>query len=234
MEFGKRVGGIEPLTFKDYPNKMAAILFYIGCNAHCPYCYNTDIVKGKIDFKDGKEVQSFLKNRVGKLDAVVFSGGECTIWDELLIGDIRFAKNLGYLVKLDTNGTNPNLLKYLIKEKLIDFISLDFKCLPSDTNVFFKDVTAYNNFLESLNILLTENIEFEVRTTVHRDVIDEHKLSEMCALLVERGYDKTYYIQQFFEGDNIEYLDSSLDRHPTKIDVNLIDSHGLNIEVRNS
>ena len=116
---------ITPFTLLDYPDKSACIFWYAGCNMRCLYCYNPEIVLGK-GTATFSEAISFLKSRQGLLDAVVFSGGECLIHKNIL-DQIKTVKELGFLIKIDTNGSNPNVLKQLIKSNLIDYVALDFK-----------------------------------------------------------------------------------------------------------
>ena len=232
MIFDERVVGIEKLTYKDFPGKLACVLFYAGCNAHCPYCYDTDVVKCKLSYMDSRDVQKFLLDRKGKLDGVVFCGGECTLHQEDLLCDLRWCKDNGFLTKIDTNGSNPSLVDYAVKNGLVDYISIDYKAPESKINSFYSK-HLYKLFLETLMNLIQQNtINFEVRTTVHRDVINEDDLSQMSQTLVGLGYTKPYYIQQFFEGEDVKYLDETLDRHPEKLDLRKVDSHGLTLVER--
>ena len=121
----KAIHSFTPFTLLDYPDKSACILWFAGCNMKCDYCYNPEIVFGKGTFYFS-EIISFLKSRSNLLDAVVFSGGECLIHKDI-ITFIKLVKNLGFLIKVDTNGSQPKVLEKLIKEKLIDYVALDFK-----------------------------------------------------------------------------------------------------------
>jgi pyruvate formate lyase activating enzyme len=191
---GKSIYNITPFTLLDYPNKSACILWYAGCNMRCLYCYNPEIVlgKGAITFS---ETISFLKKRQGLLDAVVFSGGECLIHKNI-IDYIVEVKALGFLVKIDTNGSNSDVLEQLIKEKLIDYVALDFKAIQAK----FQEVTKSNlfqQFEKSFEILLESNIPFEIRTTYHSDLISDEELNEMICYLDLKNYTGNYYIQSF-------------------------------------
>ena len=116
---GKSISNITPFTLLDYPHKSACILWYAGCNMRCLYCYNPEIVlgKGTIAFTN---VIAFLKTRIGLLDAVVFSGGECLI-HKTILEHIKIVKEMGFLVKIDTNGSCPKILKQLVDDNLIDY-----------------------------------------------------------------------------------------------------------------
>jgi len=185
---------ITPFTLLDYPDKTACILWFAGCNMRCLYCYNPDIVngKGKISFE---RALHFLDQRGTLLDGVVLSGGECTLHKDLPEFIFKL-KDRGYSVKIDTNGSTPLLLEKLIQAGQIDYVALDFKALPHA----FKKITVselYRNFEQSLHILLRSNIDFEVRTTVHSDLITKDDLLQMAAFLEQSGYLGNYYVQHF-------------------------------------
>jgi len=116
---------ITKFTTLDYKDHLACIIWFVKCNMRCSYCYNSRIVEGE-GILSNQEVFKFLKNRVGKLDGVVLSGGECTLNPDLL-EICKEIKELGFKVKIDTNGLNPKLLSELISFGLIDFIALDYK-----------------------------------------------------------------------------------------------------------
>jgi pyruvate formate lyase activating enzyme len=203
----KPVVNITPFTLLDYPHHSACILWYAGCNMRCLYCYNPEIVlgKGTMEFSS---VLSFLKTRVGLLDAVVFSGGECTI-HKGISEQIEQVKALGFTVKIDTNGSRPALLHQLIKKGLIDYVALDFKSSPNK----FRGITKSNlfePFLETLKIITNSNMAFEVRTTYHSDLLDKNDIKEMIDLLEANDYHGNYYIQYFRNGsETIEKLNWS-------------------------
>lgn len=184
---------ITPFTLLDYPNKAACILWFVGCNMRCQYCYNPDIVfgKGKIGID---QAEDFLKSRKGLLQAVVFSGGECTMHPDMM-PLVKIAKSLGYLIKVDTNGARPKLIKSLIDNDLLDYVALDFKGLGQR----FHEITvsgSFEAFEETLDILLNANIQFEVRTTAHSQLLSAADLQEMLKFLEDRGYRYNYYLQK--------------------------------------
>lgn len=197
----KSIYNITPFTLLDYPNKSACIFWYAGCNMRCLYCYNPEIVLGKGKFSFS-EMVSFLKTRKGLLDAVVFSGGECLIHKNIK-NQIKIVKDMGFLVKIDTNGTNPELLQQLIDENLIDYVALDFK---SDYKSFesITQTDLFHIFEKSLLILLNSNIKYEVRTTYHSKLIADAELKDMIDYLKHNQYTGTYYIQYF--KNNVETL----------------------------
>jgi pyruvate formate lyase activating enzyme len=201
----KPIYNITPFSLLDYPDKISCILWFAGCNMRCGYCYNPEIVtgQGRISIE---EVKQFLSSRIGLLDAVVFSGGECTS-HKSIFEFAGMAKDMGLSVKIDTNGSHPAVIKRLIDEKLVDYIALDFKALPSQ----FLKITGKNLFQpfeKTLAILMDEQVEYEVRTTVHSDLISDEELDMMVWYLYEKGYrSKNYYLQSFVNGaETIEKL----------------------------
>lgn len=193
----KSISNITPFTLLDYPHKSACILWYAGCNMRCLYCYNPEIVlgKGTISFT---EVISFLKTRIGLLNAVVFSGGECLIHKNIL-EHIELVKKMGFLVKIDTNGSSPKVLKKLLDANVIDYVALDYKALPNK----FKTITKSNLFAEfeaSLELLNSSKIKYEIRTTYHSELCSNADLIEMQNYLNNKGYTGNFYVQNFSNG----------------------------------
>lgn len=169
-------------------------MWFAGCNMRCSYCYNPNIVlgKGKLDFES---ILKFLKSRIGLLDGVVLSGGECTIHKNI-IPFIEEIKAMGFIVKIDTNGSKPTILKKLIDQKLIDYAALDFKSLPTN----FESITQsdlFAEFEESLTLLTNSSIPFEVRTTLHSALISRIDFLKMIDYLENQNYEGRYYVQHF-------------------------------------
>ena len=190
----KAIHSFTPFTLLDYPDKSACILWFAGCNMKCDYCYNPEIVFGKGLFYFS-EIFSFLKTRRNLLDAVVLSGGECLIHKDI-IPFIKLVKSLGFLIKVDTNGSQPKVLEKLIKEQLIDYVALDFK----GTKEKFFAITKsdfYSQFISCFELLQNSSIPFEIRTTYHSSLLNPEDIASMQNVLVELGYDKTYFIQNF-------------------------------------
>jgi pyruvate formate lyase activating enzyme len=185
---------ITPFSALDYPGHLSAIVWFAGCNMRCQYCYNGDIVlsKGKRSLDDAL---GLLQKRIGLLDGVVLSGGEATQFSGLA-SFCRKIKMMGFKIKLDTNGTHPQMIKALIDENLLDYIALDYKAPEAK----FYQITRHRNFAQfknTLELLLKEKVVFEVRTTLHSDLLDENDINEIVRDLEQRGYRGTYYIQEF-------------------------------------
>ena len=159
------VGGLQKTTLLDYPDKVAATIFTIGCNFRCSFCHNPEIVKGIARVTSNNEILKFLKSRKKLLEAVCITGGEPTIHRDLP-GFIQKLKSLGFLVKLDTNGTNPTMLKKLMKTGQVDYVAMDIKHRFSkykDITQIDEDLTIYK---DSIEVLINSNIDYEFRTTV--------------------------------------------------------------------
>ena len=223
--FRKRVTGIEPFSMLDFGENLCGILFYNNCNFQCPYCYNVCQAKGTAETLPEEEIVEFLETRRGKLDGIVFSGGECTIWGHRLIDDIYYAHNLGYKIKVDTNGSSPFIIKTLLEKKLIDYIALDFKCPDYKQDIFMKAHKYWFNFTETFKIIKESGIPFETRTTVHTDIINEDDVNAILKTLEEWGYTGTHYIQFFFPAEqtlgnvNPEMRRFDIDKIKSKISV---------------
>ena len=151
-------------------------------------------------FIEFHEVLSYLSSRTKLLDAVTISGGEPTLQKDLKDFIVK-VKNLGYKIKLDTNGSSPFIVKTLLEKNLIDYIALDFKCPDYKQDVFMKAHKYWYNFTETFKIIQESGIPFETRTTVHTDVIDEDDINAILKTLEEWGYKGTHYIQFFFPAD---------------------------------
>ncbi|RXJ87569.1 anaerobic ribonucleoside-triphosphate reductase activating protein [Arcobacter sp. CECT 8985] len=221
----KIIYDITPFTTLDYKDNLSCIVWFISCNMRCQYCYNTNIIECKDGNYEIKELFEFLEKRVGLLDAVVLSGGEATMHDLLPI--CKKIKSMGFKIKLDTNGTNKKIVNDLIEKNYLDFISLDFKATKQN----FKSITnskLYNNFYETLLYLISINFDFEVRTTLHEDLLDEKQLNEMIDTLYNAGYKNSFHIQNFLNVENY----SNLTEAKNSINKDLL-SDKLNILWRN-
>lgn len=221
---------VTPFTMLDFPSKTACIVWLTGCNMRCPYCHNPQIVRGK-GRGDVTQVIAFLKRRQGLLDGVVLSGGEATSY-ATLPDFIETIKSLGYAIKLDTNGLRPDMLDDLLREKLLDYVALDYKAPPEK----FKRVTGtdkFKDFEKTLNLLCTQTlVPFEVRTTVHTDLINETDVQTIINDLVAREFKGTYALQNFRHDNNRPTL-GLLKPQERQLDLSNIKSKYLNIELRN-
>lgn len=162
-----KIGGIQKLSLVDYPGKTCAALFTIGCNMRCGYCHNPELVLPEryADTIPESDILKFLESRVDKLEGVVISGGEPTMHEDLP-DFIARVKKLGFLVKLDTNGTNPGMLESLFKNNLLDYVAMDIKG-PLDK---YQAIVAYpidiDAIQKSIKLIKASSVDHEFRTTV--------------------------------------------------------------------
>ena len=217
---------LTPFSLLDYPDKMACILWFAGCNMRCLYCYNPEIVygKGKLSFE---KVFSFLLSRKNLLDAVVFSGGECVMHKNIL-PFITEVKKLGFLVKIDTNGSSPEVMQKLLFLHLVNYVALDFKAPKSK----FKRMTKsdlFEPFEKTLDLVQKAKIPFEVRTTYHSDLLTEEDLTAMVHFLELKNYVGNYYIQYF--KNNVNTL-TKLNHSNNRIDCEKLSTPTIKIILR--
>lgn len=219
----KSVYDITKFTHVDYPDHLACIVWFSGCNMRCDYCYNKEIVFAKSGNYTTNDVLEFLKTRVNMLEAVVLSGGEASSHD--LVEFCQNIKKLGFKIKLDTNGTYFWQVKELLDLKLLDFVALDYKA-PKEKFTKITHSNKYNDFSKTLDYLLNEFEDFEVRTTLHSDLLNTNDINEIIKDLTSRGYNKNYYIQMFQDtGESIANLStprSSFDISPLLNDLNIV------------
>ena len=182
----------------DFPGRLAAIVWLSGCNMRCLYCYNKDVVFGEKKIEE-EEFLEFLRNRVGLLDGVSFTGGCPTMYPNL-IGFAQKIKNMGFDIKLDTNGINYDVIKEMIEKKLVDYIALDFKAPREKFYEIIKNKN-YDKFEKTLDFLINSDVEFEVRTAVHTDLLDENDINKIIDILAQKGYKGIYYLQNYLETD---------------------------------
>jgi len=193
------IGGIQTLTLLDYPGKVAALLFTAGCNMRCGYCHNAHLVlpeeikKWQDSFIPEEHFFRFLESRKGLLDGVVITGGEPTIHPDLP-AFLRRIKEMEFLVKLDTNGTNPAVVASLLEERLVDYIAMDVKASESKYKDLTKMRESFDRIKESRDLIMNVGIPYEFRTTVvkgYHDMEELRRIAEFC------GGAEKYTLQNF-------------------------------------
>ena len=194
------VNGLQKLTLLDYPGKCACTVFLAGCNLRCPFCHNAALVIGHAPtaMTEG-EFLAFLKKRRGLLDGVCITGGEPTLRKDLP-EFIRKIRELGYLVKLDTNGSNPKMLRQLIDDKLIDYAAMDIKNCPDRYGATCGGVNILPAVEESLSILRENKVEYELRTTCCKPIHDEKAMEAIGKWL---SGTENYYLQNFVDSGDL-------------------------------
>jgi pyruvate formate lyase activating enzyme len=197
------IAGLQKLTLLDFPGKVACTLFTRGCNFKCPFCHNASLVvrANEQQLYSNDEILAFLKKRSGVLDGVAITGGEPTLMPGLydFIGEI---KALGYAVKLDTNGTRPDVIKRLVENDLVDYVAMDIRNHPAKYAFTVGLPEGYDlaRIIESKNYLMEGNVDFEFRTTVAKPFHTEEDFYLIGEWL--KGSEK-YFLQQFKDSGDI-------------------------------
>ncbi len=198
------IAAIQKTTLLDYPGKLACTVFLPGCNLRCPFCHNAGLVLPEQLRQERKEITQeelleFLSRRKGKLDGVCISGGEPTLYDDLP-ELIRAVRKMGFLVKLDTNGTNPQMLEALMDERLLDYVAMDIKNSPERYRETCGGVDVLEQVQKSAALLMAGNVEYEFRTTVAGPLHTVESVARIGHWL--RGA-KQYYLQAFVDSGNL-------------------------------
>jgi pyruvate formate lyase activating enzyme len=213
------IGGLLKNSLIDFPGKLSCGIFLSGCNFDCPYCHNPDLARGfsthvtKFRLED---IYRFIECRKGFLDGVVISGGEPTLHQDLF--DLcKNIKQMGYALKLDTNGSRPQVVKRLIDEGLVDHIAMDLKTEPLKYRAYIKKDCDTAAILSSIQIIMQSEITYEFRTTCVKPIVTAVTIENICRLI--RGA-KAYVLQrfnngellhpEFFKDSNYEYSDDDL------------------------
>jgi len=192
------IGGLQKTTLIDFPETVAAVIFTVGCNFSCPFCFNKDLMSGITSVISQKEIFNFLKERKGFLDGVVISGGEPTIQPDL-IRAIREIREMGYKIKLDTNGSNPKVLEKLLQAKLLDYVAMDVKTALNELYAWTIRIPDFDLKLwkKSLQLLIDSGIEFELRTTIVPDIHDKQILVTLAQQIAQLTSKPVWYWQNF-------------------------------------
>ena len=213
------IGGLQKLTLIDFPGRLAATVFLTGCDFRCPFCYSSELVlpeRIKVQPKIlQKEFFDFLKDRKGLLEGIVICGGEPTI-SKGLLPFVKKIRKLGYLVKLDTNGSNPVVLKDLIDKKLIDYVAMDIKAPKEKYAKTVGMSERWNKIIikrinESINILKSSKIDYEFRSTIVPGLHNRKDIVNMVKWI--RGA-KAYYLQQFRPEKTIDPKFEKVESYP--------------------
>lgn len=196
------ISGLQKLTLLDYPGRVACTVFTGGCNFRCPFCHNAPLVLPEqlAQDTDEEQVLAFLKKRVGVLDGVAITGGEPLLHKDIG-GFLAKVKALGYQIKLDTNGSFPELLMDLVKAGLVDRVAMDIKnapaCYGETAGVAGLDLAPIER---SKDFLLSGAVDYEFRTTVVKGLHDEERLKEAARWIAGA---REYYLQQFKDSGQV-------------------------------
>ena len=192
-----KIGGLQPVTLLDYPQKVAAIIFTLGCDMRCPFCYNPnlvwpDLIK-KANLLPETDLFSFLKRRRKYLDGVCLTGGEPLLQPDL-ISFLEKIKKLGYSVKLDTNGLRPDILKKLMAGGLIDYAAMDIKGPLEQYEKFCGVKINGGEIKKSIGLIIKSGLDYEFRSTLVKGLHKKSDIVKMAKLIKGAG---KYFLQNF-------------------------------------
>ncbi len=198
------IAGLQKMTLLDFPGRVACTVFLSGCNFRCPFCHNSGLLGRAEPLMADSQLLDFLKKRQGLLDGVCITGGEPTLEPELP-GLLRGIRELGYPVKLDTNGSRPEVLKALVAQGLVQYVAMDIKNSPSRYGLTAgcrePDLTAVE---ESIRFLLAGAVDCELRTTVVSPLHDAAAMEEMGKWLCSLGEKpRRFFLQNYVNRDTV-------------------------------
>ena len=195
-----KIAGIQKVTLLDFPGKVACMIFTQGCNLCCPFCQNSSLIQTKEKSNmTVDEVLDYLNLRKKILDGVVITGGEPLVQKD--IKDLlRNIKELGLLIKIDTNGTYPLILKEIIEEGLVDYVAMDIKNVDSKYMMTVGKKINIDNIKKSIDILKSSKIDYEFRTTLVKEFHNFEDIKKICELV---GKDSKYYLQNFEDSSDV-------------------------------
>lgn len=197
-----KIYGLQKMTLLDYPGRVACTVFTGGCNLRCPFCHNASLVLTDAEetVLSEEECLSFFRKRQGVLDGICVTGGEPLLQTDIANFLYRL-KDLGYDVKLDTNGSFPGRLKDLVEKGLVDYVAMDIKSAPSH---YAKAVGMkhfdFSGIRESIDFLLSEPVDYEFRTTIVKGLHDEAILRGAATVIAGA---KRYYLQKFVDSGDL-------------------------------
>jgi pyruvate formate lyase activating enzyme len=201
-----KIGGFQKTSLLDYPDNVSAIIWTVGCDFRCPFCYNRDIVLGKVGTTTEEEIISFLEKRKGLLEGLVISGGE-PLMQKDIVDFAEKVKKLGYLIKIDTNGMHPEKLKELIDKKLVDYIAMDVKAPKKKYDKLTDVKTDITKIEESIEIIKKSGLEYEFKTTFAPGLLTKEDIISIAKWL---DGSKRFYLQQF--KNNVPLFSSKLEK----------------------
>ena len=187
------IGGLQKTSLLDYPDILCAIIWTMGCNFRCPFCYNKQLVLKKTEIIPEEEILYFLKKRKGVLEGLSISGGE-PLLQENIVNFIEKVKKMNYLIKIDTNGAFPGKLKELIDKKLVDYVSMDIKAPKKKYDKLAGVKTNILKLEQSINLIKNKASDYEFKTTVIPGLLNREDIVEIAKWL--KG-SKKFYLQQF-------------------------------------
>lgn len=225
-----KIGALQKVSLIDYPGEICAIVFTQGCNFRCPYCHNPELVNSELYDENLPEeiVFSFLAKRKGKIDAVTITGGEPTI-QQGLIDFVKRIRKKGYSIKIDTNGSNPEVIDTLLSMKLLDYIAMDIKSPAEKHKIVTRSQINFDTIKQTIELIMKSGIPYEFRTTALKKLLEEHDILDIASLIKNA---RLYVLQQFvpskvldrgfikyesYSRDELEFLSKKIAQHVANI-----------------
>ena len=225
------IGGFEGITLIDFPRSVASVVYTTGCNFLCRYCHNPSLVKCCVNSLFSEDiVLSKINERKNFIDGVVITGGEPCIQSGL-IAFIEKIKAFGFAVKLDTNGSRPDIIELLISEKMVDYIAMDIKGPLSLYESIVMTKIDTNNILKSIQLLLQANVDYEFRTTIAKSLLP---VESFCEILKIVPFAKKYYLQLFQKTEILDQNFYSEDYSKFELEqiINIFKKNNINALIR--
>ncbi|MBQ8293731.1 MAG: anaerobic ribonucleoside-triphosphate reductase activating protein [Bacilli bacterium] len=201
-----KICGLQKVTLLDFPGHVACTVFLGGCNFDCPFCYNSSLIRNDgLELLSKEELFDFLRRRKGILDGVAITGGEPLLHKEI-VDFIKEIRELGFKIKLDTNGSFPSVLKHLMDSNLVDYVAMDIKNALDKYETTIDCKLNLSKIEESISLLINGNVDYEFRTTVVKefhDIADFEKIGKLI-----KGA-KRYYLQSYQYKDSVRCKDLS-------------------------
>ena len=195
-----KIAGWQKISLVDYPGKVSTVLFTSGCNWKCFYCHNYKMVTDKRNLVDESGIKNYIWERKLKLDAVVVSGGEPTLQSDL-INFLVWLRTVGLKIKLDTNGSNPEVIKNILHKKLVDYVAMDIKSGYKNYSEIVGAKIDFNDIKKSIGLIMESEIDYEFRTTVFKNWVDLDDLKEIGKLIDGA---KKYFLQNYVYRESIK------------------------------
>ncbi len=224
-----KFGGLQKLTLLDYPQKIACTVFAVGCNFRCPFCHNNSLVCNNVDELSTEQILAFLRKRKPVLEGMCLTGGEPLLQNDVA-EFLAEVKKIGYLVKLDTNGANPQKLKQLVELGFVDYVAMDVKNSLERYNQTSGVKVDLDAICQSVDFLKSGVVDYEFRTTVTGNLHTEKSIEQMGKWL--QG-SKVVYLQQFVDsGDLIDPTTTGCDEQTLKKYQSILQKYVPNVHLR--
>ena len=195
-----KISGLAKVTLTDFPGVVSCIVFTQGCNFKCPFCHNSDLIPIENGTVEEQEVFDYLKQRKGLIDGLVITGGEPLIQKDI-IDFIKKIKDLDIKIKLDTNGTNYEVLKKIVDNNLVDYIAMDIKHDEKNYSIISGTANhSFDNIKKSISLIEKSNIDYEFRTTIVKEFHDINTIKNIIKLIDKKS---KYFIQNFEDNERV-------------------------------